>query len=84
MPKTKILYQTKESIYGKHLRAKTWIQYSGKMIVFDRKTNPVTLNIKSEIADSFMRDILDKKRYLKEIQKPKYMQNFQNGFIKER
>ena len=31
MPKAKILYQSKEEIYGKHLRAKEWIEYSGKI-----------------------------------------------------
>ncbi len=59
MPKAKILYQSKEEIYGRHLRAKEWIEYSGKITIYDRKTNPVTLKIKSEIYDSFMRDLLD-------------------------
>lgn len=58
MPKAKILYQSKEEIYGKHLRSKEWIEYSGKITMFDRKINPVTLKIKSEIYDSFMRDII--------------------------
>lgn len=65
MPKAKILYQSKEAIYGKHLRAKEWIDYSGKITVFDRKTNPVTLKIKSEIYDSFMRDIMDDEKEFK-------------------
>ena len=65
MPKAKILYQSKEDFYGKHLRAKEWIEYSGKITVFDRKTNPVTLKIKSEIYDSFMRDIMDDEKEFK-------------------
>ena len=65
MPKAKILYQSKEKIYGKHLRAKEWIEYSGKITVYDRKTNPVTLKIKSEIYDSFMRDLLDDEKEFK-------------------
>ncbi len=65
MPKAKILYQSKEEIYGKHLRAKEWIEYSGKITVYDRKTNPVSLKIKSEIYDSFMRDLLDDKKEFK-------------------
>mgnify|MGYP006278411525 CR=1 FL=1 len=65
MSKAKILYQSKEEIYGKHLRAKEWIEYPGEITVFDRKTNPVTLKIKSEIYDSFMRDLLDDKKEFK-------------------
>lgn len=65
MPKAKILYQSKEEIYGKHLRAKEWIEYSGKITVFDRKTNSVTLKIKSEIYDSFIRDIMDDEKEFK-------------------
>lgn len=65
MPKAKILYQSKEEIYGKHLRAKAWIDYSGIITVFDRKTNPVILTIKSEIYDSFMRDLLDDEKEFK-------------------
>lgn len=64
MRKANILYQSKEEIFGKHLRADQWIEYSGKITVFDRKTNPVSLKIKSEIYDSFMRDIMyDKKEF---------------------
>ncbi len=47
------------------MRAKEWIEYSGKITVFDRKTNPVTLKIKSEIYDSFMRDLLDEEKEFK-------------------
>ena len=65
MPKAKILYQSKEEIYDKHLRVKEWIEYSGKNTVYDRKTNPVTLKIKSEIYDSFMRDLLDDEKEFK-------------------
>ena len=59
MAKAKILYQAKQEIYGKHLRAKQWIVYSGKLTVYDRKTNPVTLKIKSQIGDSFLAEIMD-------------------------
>lgn len=59
MPKQKVLYQEKQEIFGKHLRAKEWIVYSGKLTVYDRKTNPVTLKIKSEVVDSFLDEIFD-------------------------
>ena len=65
MPKAKILYQSKEKIYGKHLRAKEWIEYSGKITVFDRKKNSVILKIKCEIYDSFMRDVMDDEKEFK-------------------
>lgn len=59
MPKAKILYQADQEIFGKHLRAKEWIEYSGKLTVYAKKINPVTLKIKSEIADSFLAEIMD-------------------------
>jgi len=59
MPKAKILYQASQEIFGKHLRAKEWIQYSGKLTVYDRKSNPVKLKLKSEIADSFLAEIME-------------------------
>jgi len=65
MPKAKILHQSKEEIYGRHLRAKEWIEYTGKLTMFDRKTHPVTLKIKSEVYDSFMRDIMDDEKEFK-------------------
>jgi hypothetical protein len=59
MAKGKILYQARQEIFGKHLRAKEWIKYSGKLTVYDKKTNPVSLKIKNEIADSFLAEIMD-------------------------
>ena len=59
------MYTAKQEIIGKHLRAKEWIGYSGKLIVYDRKTNPVVLKIKSEITDSFMAEIMDDRKEFK-------------------
>jgi hypothetical protein len=59
MSKAKILYQAGQEIFGKHLRAKEWIEYSGKLTVYDKLTNPVSLKIKSEIADSFLAEIME-------------------------
>jgi hypothetical protein len=59
MPKAKILYQAKQELFGKHLRAKAWIEYSGKLTVYDRNTNSVILKIKNEITDSFLAGIMD-------------------------
>ena len=38
MPKSKIIYQAKEEIIGKHLQSNEWIMYSGKLTIYDRKT----------------------------------------------
>ena len=65
MPGAKILYHAKQEIFGKHLRAKEWIEYSGKLSVYDRKTNPVVLKIKSENVDSFLADIMDDEKEYK-------------------
>ena len=65
MPKSTIIYQAKQEIFGKHIWAKEWIDYSGKLIVYDRKTNPVILKIKSEIADSFLAEIMDDEKEFK-------------------
>jgi hypothetical protein len=65
MPKEKILYQARQEIFGKHLRAKEWIEYSGKLTVYVKKTNPVTLKIKSEIADSFLAEIMENEKEFK-------------------
>ena len=47
------------------MRAKEWIEYSGKLSVYDRKTNPVVLKIKSENVDSFLADIMDDEKEFK-------------------
>lgn len=65
MQKQKILFQEKQEIFGKHLRAKEWVGYSGKLTVYDRKTYPVTLKIKSEIADSFLDEIMENEKEFK-------------------
>lgn len=65
MPKSIIIYQAKQKIFGKHLRAKEWIEYSGKLMVYERKTNPVILKIKSEIYDSFLVEIMDSEKEFK-------------------
>ncbi len=67
MSKSKIIYQAKQEIFGKHMRAKEWIEYSGKLTAYDRKTNPVILKIKSEIADSFLAEIMDDEKEFKGI-----------------
>ena len=54
MAKAKILYQSSEEVSGKHLRSNEWIYYTGELTVYERKTYPVVLKLKSEMVDSFL------------------------------
>jgi len=65
MARAKIIYQEKQEVYGRHLRSKLWIIYSGKLTIYDRKTNPIILNLVSEIDDSLMYEYMDEKREFK-------------------
>ena len=65
MPSAKILYKSKQEFFGKHLRAKEWIEYSGKLTVYERKINPVILKIENDIGDSFLAEIMDDKKEFK-------------------
>ncbi len=65
MSKSKIIFQAKQEVLGKHLRTKTWIEYTGNITVYDRKTHPVTLKIKSRKVDSFLYELLEEKKEFK-------------------
>jgi hypothetical protein len=65
MTKTKIIYQSKEEILGKHLRSGEWICYTGDLKIYDRKTCPIVLKLKSEIIDSFIGELMEKKKEIK-------------------
>ena len=83
MPKTKIIYQANQEVIGKHLQSKEWVMYSGKLIIYDRKTNPVILKLNSEIYDTFIGEFMEeKKRNLKENLFRKYLEELQNGILK--
>lgn len=62
MPRINIIYQSNEEVIGKHLRSKEWILYTGKLTIYDRKTNPIVLKLKSEIVDSFIREFMEEKK----------------------
>lgn len=59
MPKTTIIYQADQEVIGKHLRSNEWVMYSGKLTIYDRKTNPVVLRLKSEIYDTFIGEFME-------------------------
>tara|TARA_R110002072_G_scaffold88982_5_gene199469 strand:- start:99 stop:368 length:270 start_codon:yes stop_codon:yes gene_type:complete len=65
MPKTTILYQADQEVIGKHLRSNEWVMYSGKLTIYDRKTNPIVLKLKSEIYDTFIGEFMDEKKEFK-------------------
>lgn len=65
MPKAKIIYQANQEVLGKHLQSKEWVMYSGKLTIYERKTNPVVLKIKSEIFDTFISQFMDEKKEFK-------------------
>jgi len=65
MPKAKIIYQADQEVIGKHLRSNEWVMYSGKLIIYDRKTNPIVLRLKSEIYDTFIGEFMENKKEFK-------------------
>ncbi len=65
MPKTTIIYQADQEVIGKHLQSKEWVMYSGKLTIYDRKTNPVVLKLKSEIWDTFIGEFMEDKKEFK-------------------
>jgi len=65
MAKARILYQSSEEVFGKHLRSNEWVYYTGTLTIYERKTNPVVLQLKSEIGDSFLQMMMDEKKDIK-------------------
>ena len=65
MVKSTILYQADQEVIGKHLRSKEWVMYSGKLTIYDRKTNPIVLKLKSEIDDTFIGEFMEDKKEFK-------------------
>ena len=65
MVKAKIIYQSDEEVLGKHLRSGEWIYYTGKLVIYDRKTYPVVLKLNSEVDDSFINMFMEEKKEIK-------------------
>jgi len=65
MPKSIIIYQADQEVIGKHLRSKEWIMYCGKLTIYNRKTNPIVLKLKSENYDSFIGEFMDDNKEFK-------------------
>jgi hypothetical protein len=79
MKKAKLLSQAKQEILGKHARVKEWIGYSGKLTIYDSKTNPVTPKIRSKVFDSFLAEIMDDEKKIRGASVTEVLQSFQNG-----
>jgi len=62
MKREKIIYQSKEDILGKHIRSGEWIYYTGELIIYDRKTYPIVLNLIRETYDSFIAGLMEQKK----------------------
>ena len=60
MVKAKILYQTKESIYGRHFQSKEWIEYSLSIKIKDSGKQPVQVEMIFVPPYPFAIDIPDK------------------------
>ncbi len=65
MSKSLIIYQANQEVIGKHLRSNEWVMYSGNLTIYDRKSDPVVLKLKSEINDSFIGEFMDEKKEFK-------------------
>jgi len=62
MRKSTIIYQADQSVAGKHLKSKGWVMYSGRLTIYDRKINPIVLQLKSEIGDSLLAEFMEDKK----------------------
>ena len=65
MTRARIIYQSKEEILGKHFQTGEWIYYTGKLIIYDRKTYPVILNLTRETLDSFIGEMMEVTKEIK-------------------
>jgi len=65
MPKATIIYQAEQEVVGKHLRSNEWVMYSGKLTIYERKTKPIVLRLKSEGLDTFIGEFMEDKKYFK-------------------
>jgi hypothetical protein len=62
MSKARIIYQSREELSGKHLQSGEWIYYAGELRVYDRKTKPVLLTIRSVYWDLFIPDSMEQEK----------------------
>jgi len=59
MAKAKLIFQSEEEVTGKFRRTGEYIHYGGKLYVYDRKTNPVILELKCIYNNFILEEIMD-------------------------
>jgi hypothetical protein len=60
MGKTKIIYPSHEEVIGRHLPTNEGVSYSGDLVVYDRKTNPVVIQLNgSSTNDSYVTHMME-------------------------
>jgi len=60
MGKTKIIYTSHETVIGMHLPTNEGVSYSGDLVVYDRKTNPVVIQLNgSNLNDSYVTHMME-------------------------
>lgn len=62
MAKSKIIFESKEEIFGKFIRTNEYICYSGKLMIYDKKAKPVTLQIKCEYNNFVLEDFMEEQK----------------------
>jgi len=65
MPKSRIIHIEDQEVIGMHLRSKQWILYTGKLKIYDRKTNPIVLKLNSEFSGGFVSDHMESDKQFK-------------------
>ena len=65
MTMSTIIYQAEQEVYGKHLKSREWVVYTGILTIYDRKTNPVILKLEDETNDSFITEFMESKKNIK-------------------
>ncbi len=59
MPISKIIYQSKEIIHGRHTRSKEWIEYSAVVTIKDSGKQPVSIEMTFDSYPPFAIELPD-------------------------
>ena len=59
MKKAKLIFQSEEEVTGKFKKTGEYIDYKGKLSIYDRKAKPVLLELKCIYNNFVLEDIMD-------------------------
>lgn len=59
MPRSKIIYQSKEIIHGRHTRSKEWTEYAAVVTIKDSGKQPVSLEMTFDSYPPFAIELPD-------------------------